>query len=137
MSRALRRRSRTRALLLLLLSAFAIAALPRAFVLCVSQDDHVRVEAGLELVPCQPVLSSSTDPAAEVPGETCTDFPAIGRVARLAEGGEIAALELAFIAVDWVANALIPAPSRLPRPRSAEPIPYATLASIRTTVLLI
>jgi len=131
------RHSRVRSLLLLLLSIAALTCLPRGLVVCIAQDDHVRVESHLEFVSCQPVLSTSTRSAADVPRETCTDLPLLGRIARLADGEELPTVAPPIIHV--AAHTVDPVPARplISRPRSAEPRPFATLASIRTTVLLI
>ncbi len=61
----------------LLLVLLFSTAVPRAFVVCVSNDDHVSLEATFEGDPCETIFIFGADAETGWPAATCTDIPAI------------------------------------------------------------
>lgn len=68
--------------LLLLMALVASAAVPRTFVVCVSQDDHFSLEADFEAEPCEATFILGAGADASWPPADCTDIPAIQLSAR-------------------------------------------------------
>lgn len=62
---------------LLLAALLFSTTLPRAFVVCVSADDHVSLEAAFEGDPCELQFIFGARNDASAPAPSCTDIPAI------------------------------------------------------------
>lgn len=119
---------------LLLLALVSLVAIPRVFVVCVSEGDHVAIEAGFETVPCEASLEFPGWPGSGSPADSCIDTPAIQLSARTD-----------------VSNIVITVPDLLPLvawevPRSIRPVsrqsnapsrPPTELLALKTIVLRI
>ena len=92
-------------------------ALPRAFIVCVSEGDHVSLEAAFEADPCETNFVFGARSDASGPAETCTDIPAT-QISAAPTNDSRALLVLA-------PAALLPGVSA-PYPASPEPIRHLT-----------
>jgi len=129
----------------LLLVLLFSTAVPRAFVVCVSNDDHVSLEAAFEGDPCETIFIFGADAETGWPAATCTDIPAI-QLSALTNADDMRSLiappdlrSPIVAASDFASNfdtcldAGRPASRRL---ESSRP-PRLDLLALRTTVLRI
>lgn len=138
----MKNRTHTRGRALLLLMALLVsAALPRVFVVCVSDDDHVSLEAVFEGDPCETKFIFGARAESGWPAVACTDIPAV----QLSALGELTPKRVpGAIVVAW-----LPMPPHRMERRASEPAsPVRAIAdaapprssaarALRTVVLLI
>lgn len=67
---------------LLLIAFICSAAVPRVFVVCMSENDHFALEADFEAEPCEANFIFGAGDGVSWPLATCTDIPAIQLSAR-------------------------------------------------------
>lgn len=129
-----RPKARWRSLLLLAAILFS-TTLPRAFVVCVTDDDHVSLEAVFEGEPCETKFIFGARAETGWPKAACTDIPAV-QLSMLADAAPLIEAPVAIVPVVF-ATAVAPAP----RPRAVHdprpPRPLREYRALRTTVLRI
>lgn len=127
-----RPKARWRSLLLLVAILFS-TTLPRAFVVCVTEDDHVSLEAVFEGDPCETKFIFGARAESGWPKAACTDIPAV-QLSMLADAAPSVDAPPAIVPVVFAAA---PVPS--PRPRAGhDPLPPRPLRehrALRTTIL--
>ncbi len=120
--------------LLFLLALVSLVVIPRAFVVCVSEGNHVAIEAGFETVPCEATLEFADWPDSGSPADSCIDTPAIQLSARTDSSNPVIAVPDFLPLVAWE----VPRPIRSVSRRSDAPRrPPAALRALRTIVLRI
>ena len=119
---------------LLLLALVSLIAIPRTFVVCVSEGDHVAIEAGFETDPCEASLEIAGWPGSGSPADSCVDTPAIPLSARTDSSNPVIAVPDFLPLVAWD----VPRPNRpVFRISDAPHRPPAELLALRTIVLRI
>lgn len=132
---------RTRLHAWLLLAALLFSTtLPRAFVVCVSADDHVSLEAVFEGDPCETQFIFGAHGDASVPAPSCTDIPAIqlsalsGEEPTLVAARPPAPTAFAVLPIDPLVRRVARHDARA-LPIAGFAPPRLALRSLRTTVL--
>ncbi|MBK7949849.1 MAG: hypothetical protein IPK00_14130 [Deltaproteobacteria bacterium] len=127
-----RPKARWRSLLLLAAILFS-TTLPRAFVVCVTEDDHVSLEAVFEGDPCETKFIFGARAETGWPKAACTDIPAV-QLSMLADAAP--SIDAAPVIVPVV---FATAAASTPRPRAFHdplpPRPLREFQALRTTVL--
>ncbi len=117
-----------------LLALVSLIAIPRAFVVCVSEGDHVAIEAEFETVPCEASLEFAGWPDSGSPADSCIDTPAIQLSARTDGSNTVIPVPNFLPLVAWE----VPRPIRLVSRRSDAPRRQpAALRALQTIVLRI
>jgi hypothetical protein len=118
----------------LLVALVFSTTLPRAFVVCVSEDDHVSLEALFEGDPCETNFIFGAGREASWPTASCTDIPAI-QLSTLADASP------SIVDPPTIGSVELSAPThdQLPaRPEIDTALrPLRELRALRTTVLRI
>ncbi|MEZ4332253.1 MAG: hypothetical protein R3F35_10895 [Myxococcota bacterium] len=127
--------------LLLLLALLVSATLPRVFVVCVTDDDHVSLEAVFEGDPCETNFIFGARAESGWPTVACTDIPAV-QLSALGEADP--ELVAGAILVAWTPLVVRSFAAIEPRsvlvartPRESEPPEPSAIRALRTTRLLI
>lgn len=129
-----RPKARWQSLLLLVAIVFS-TTLPRAFVVCVTEDDHVSLEAVFEGDPCETNFIFGARAETGWPKAACVDIPAV-QLSLLADAAP--SLDLPPAVVPTLAATPIPAspPRRAVRATAPTP-PLLEHRALRTTILRI
>lgn len=121
--------------LLLLATILLSTTLPRAFVVCVTEDDHVSLEAVFEGDPCETKFIFGARAEAGWPKAACTDIPAV-QLSMIADAAPSVVAPPVIVPGVFVAML---APSSRPRPRATQepfpPRPLREYQALRTIVL--
>lgn len=121
--------------LLLLVAILFSTTLPRAFVVCVTEDDHVSLEAVFEGDPCETNFIFGAHAETGWPKAACVDIPAV-QLSMLADAAP--SLDLPPAVVPMLAAAQQPPiPPRRAVRATAPPPPLLEHRALRTTVLRI
>lgn len=127
--------------LLLMLALLVSATLPRVFVVCVTDDDHVSLEAVFEGDPCETNFIFGARAESGWPTVACTDIPAV-QLSALGEADPELVAGASLVAwmppVSHALAAIGPRPGLVTRAtRASEPPEPSAIRALRTTRLLI
>ncbi|MFO0691147.1 MAG: hypothetical protein U0900_20785 [Myxococcota bacterium] len=127
-----RPKARWRSLLLLAAILFS-TTLPRSFVVCVTEDDHVSLEAVFEGDPCETNFIFGARAEAGWPKASCVDIPAV-QLSLLADAAPSVEAPTTIVPVAFAVGAEPdPIPRRVEGP--LPPRPPRELRALRTMVL--